>query len=715
MARNIKRKHVKDKTVGISGGELFDRVADLAADLQWTWNSKTRRLFAALDPAMWKATNHNPVRTLESLPPERCELLGRDPAFVSRLVESERGLREYHRAKRWFQRAAKGAERRLKVAYFCSEYALHESMPQYAGGLGVLAGDHLKSASDLGVPLVGIGRLYRCGYYEQQFHADGSTKVVYPQYDFRTWPLEDTGQTIAVPIARKIVYAKIWKQRVGRTELYLLDTDISRNRPEDRKLTHYLYGANAEYRIQQLILLGVGGHRALEALGIRPTVYHLNEGHAAFCGLDRVRKLMAQGKSFEKAVEIVRKSSVFTTHTPVAAGHDRFDWKMTVKYLAPIGEALGISWREFLALGRENPDDRKESFCMTVLALKLSEHVNGVAALHGEVSRKMWQSAYRAKSPKQVPIGHVTNGIHTQTWLAPMMEPVYDKYLKPNRHKPTPTDNWAARADKIPPAEFWRMRNMLRQRLVNFIRERLVEQIQRQLGPMDDIIAAHETFDPRALTIGFARRFVTYKRAPLIFRDSRRLAKILGDPKRPVQLVFAGKAHPEDAAGQELAQTIYQAARKSGLRGRVAVLENYDMHIGRMLTSGCDVWLNNPLRPMEASGTSGMKPPLHGGLNCSILDGWWPEAYDRRNGWAIGDGRELKSRALQDKYDADCIYRLLEKEIVPRFYDRDRGGIPKRWVAMMTHSLKTVACRFSTHRMVGEYVEQYYLSAHRWK
>jgi starch phosphorylase len=439
----------------------------------------------------------------------------------------------------------------------------------------------------------------------------------------------------------------------------------------------------------------------------------LNEGHAAFCGLERLRKLRAQGKSFDRAVAIVRTSTVFTTHTPVPAGHDRYAPRLIDKYLAPIREALDVSPDDLLALGREDPTDRREPFCMTVLALKLGGHVNGVARLHGKVSREMWRGVYGVKSAAKVPISHVTNGIHTRTWLAPEIEPLYKRFLRPRWIGATPKDNWAARADRIPPAEFWAMRKTLRARLINFIRDRLVEQLQRKIGDVEQIALAHEMFDPDALTIGFARRFATYKRAPLIFRDAKRLSAIVNAPGRPVQLVFAGKAHPRDAEGQAFTQRVYKAAHSAGLYGQVVVLENYDMHIGRLLTAGCDVWLNNPIRPMEASGTSGMKPPLHGGLNCSILDGWWPEAFNRRNGWAIGDGTEMKSRAHQDRHDAEAIYRLLEREIVPLFYKRDRHGIPRGWARMMADSLKTVACRFSTHRMLGEYVKDYYLPAHR--
>ncbi|MFQ5805015.1 MAG: alpha-glucan family phosphorylase [Phycisphaerae bacterium] len=706
-------KRKKTATPYPQAADVFERVADLAFNLQWTWNHDAQRLFAALDPTLWRASNHNPIKTLENLPPERRDALAKDTALVSQLEKCERQLKEHLRTKTWFARTAKNRDKRLLVAYFSSEFALHESLPQYAGGLGVLAGDHLKSASDLGVPLVGVGRLYRHGYYQQELRRDGSTRVVYPRYDFREWPLEDTGQTIAVPLARRTVYVKIWKLQVGRAALYLLDADISRNRPKDRALTHYLYGGDGEYRLQQQVLLGVAGFRALEALGVRPTVYHLNEGHAAFCGLDRLRKLRTQGKSFEKAVGIVRASTVFTTHTPVPAGHDRYPWKMVLKYLAPIGEAIDVSWDEFLGLGRENPADRKAPFCMTVLAMRLSARVNGVSKLHGEVSRKMWRSIYGAKSPAKVPIGYITNGIHTQTWLAPEIEPLYRRRLKPRWVGAGPNDNWTARADQIPPAEFWALRNTLRARLVNFIRERIVQRIQRQLGSIEDLVAAHDTFNEDALTIGFARRFTPYKRAPLIFRDSKRLAAILNDEERPVQLVFAGKAHPRDDRGQKLVQEVYRRAHAKDFAGKVVILEDYDMHISRLLISGCDVWLNTPIRPMEASGTSGMKVSLHGGLNCSILDGWWPEAYNGRNGWAIGDGRQLKTQAQQDRCEAEAIYELLENEIVPLFYRRGRDGVPKRWVRMMSNALTSAGRRFTSHRMLGEYVKEYYLPAHR--
>ncbi len=695
-----------------AAGDVWNRVRDLACNLHWTWNHDTQRLFAALEPRTWEATNRDPLRTLATMRPERRLHLEQDRDFLALLQQCEKNLRDYLKARPWFARTAKGRNRRLLVAYFCSEYAIHESLPQYSGGLGVLAGDHIKSTSDLGIPLVGIGRLYRQGYFQQALGPNGEQIALYPHYQYDQMPLEDTRRTVDVPLAGRSVQCKIWKMTVGRTSVYLLDADHKGNRPADRELTARLYGGDAEYRIQQQVLLGVGGNRALDVLGLKPTVYHMNEGHAAFAALDRLRKLRAGRKSYEKAVEIIRNSSVFTTHTPVPAGHDRYEPRLVTRYLKQVAEGIGLSTEDLLALGRENAGDRKEWFCMTVLALRLSKRCNGVARLHGDTSRRMWQHLYKTRSHKSVPIGHVTNGVHSQTWLAPELHELYRRYLRPRWVGAGPEHDPWARAGKIPPEAFWHARCLLRKRMVGFIRQQLRDQILARSGPLEDLVAACETFDENALTIGFARRFATYKRAPLIFRQARRIAAILNDPDRPVQLVFSGKAHPADKPGQAFVAEVYRQAHAAGLRGRVVLVENYDMHIGRMLTSGCDVWLNNPLRPNEASGTSGMKPPLHGGLNCSISDGWWPEGYNRRNGWVIGDGRELKTPAAQDRYDAEQIYELLENEIVPKFYQRNRQGIPVRWVRMMAESMRSVCREFSSHRMLGDYVRDYYLPAH---
>jgi glycogen phosphorylase len=691
---------------------VTQRLRTLAMNLRWTWDADTQRLFASLEPTLWESTGRNPLAVIAQLPAHRLEQLTDDAGFLSRLRDRERDLAAYLRAKTWFTRTANAKQKRMRVAYFCAEFALHESLPIYSGGLGVLAGDHLKSASDIGTPLVAIGLLYRHGYYRQEINPDGSTLAVYPKYDFSQLAVTDTGKTFSLKMAARKIKVKIWRADVGRVALYLMDTDLPANKPADRKITAHLYGGNDETRIRQEVLLGVGGLMALDKLNIKPTVCHQNEGHAAFCGLSRVVNLLKQGKRQDQAIDTVRRSSVFTTHTPVPAGHDRFTPALTRKYLKPLLKGSSLNMQDVMELGSEDPGNKKMPMCMTALALRLSQRSNGVAKLHGEVSRDMWQGLYDVKKVSDVPIGHVTNGIHWQTWLAPEAQPLYTKYLKPKIHSPGAFDDPWARVDRIPAEELWAMRNTLRRRLVRFARQRLVEQAVRHGGSAQDIIDAENALREDILTIGFARRFATYKRAPLIFRDAKRLIKILNDSKRPVQLIFAGKAHPADADGQAFLQEIVKHSKKPGFRGHVAVIENYDMQVGRMLTSGSDIWLNNPLRPMEASGTSGMKPPLHGGVNLSVLDGWWPEGYNKRNGYAIGDGREFASRRKQDAYDADCLYTLLEKTITPSFYTRNRAGLPTRWLKVMTNSMKTVPGTFNTHRMVGEYTQDYYLPAH---
>jgi starch phosphorylase len=531
-------------------GEIRERLECLARNLHWSWDAQTAMLFESLDPALWRAVDRNPLRVIRSVDAARWAVLADDRGFRDRLAACEGSLRDYLRTKPWFARSASRREKKLHVAYFCAEYAVHECMQIYAGGLGVLAGDHLKSASDLGIPLTAIGLLYRHGYYRQQLQSDGSTRVVYPTYDYADWPIEDTGLEIEIPLMRRTIRARIWKMMVGRVELYLLDTDLADNKPEDREITRFLYGGDSEYRVQQEVVLGIGGRIALDALGIEPTVYHLNEGHAAFCALERVRRFMLEGAGIDDAMQAVRQSSVFTTHTPVPAGNDRFEPTLTWKYLGPMAREMGLSRRQLLTLGREDPTDLTEPFCMTVLALKLSEHCNGVAELHGDTSRRMWMKTYDADSPADVPIRHVTNGIHVQTWLAPEASRLYDRYLKPKWNGAGPDDDWWAKVDRIPPAELWAMRNMLRARMITFIRGRLARQIARRGGPIEDLIAAHETFSDEALTIGFARRFATYKRAPLIFRDvaSARLDRGRSRPTRPVRV--RGQGPPAGSRGQ---------------------------------------------------------------------------------------------------------------------------------------------------------------------
>ncbi len=694
--------------------KLHRRLHTLAMDLGWTWCPLAKRAFAAVDPVTWEASRHAPLEVLRRVAPQRLEACASDEAFLA-LLESAEGERTTRlAAKPWFTRKyGKGQDAKLRVAYFCSEFAIHESLPQYSGGLGVLAGDHLKSASDLGLPLVGVGLLYRHGYYTQELRTDGSTRALYPEYDFNDLPLVDTGKIIECPLGDELVRAKVWRMQVGRVPVYLLDADLPEAPKRHRELTQGLYKGAPDLRLRQQVLLGVGGMLALDAMGEKPTVVHLNEGHAAFANVERLRRLVAGGKSLEESLPLISNSSVFTTHTPVPAGHDRYPARLVAKYLKPLIADLGLDAQSFADLGRECPGKRSEPVCMTVLGLRTADRVNGVSKLHGRVSREMWPAVYGAKTPDEVPIGSITNGIHVRTWLAPEAEALYTKHLKPKWHTMGPGDNPWARAEKISDQELWDLRSTLRARLVHFIRARLARQATRRGASAAEIAAAWTTFDEDTLTLAFARRFATYKRAPLIFREAKRLARLLGHKQTPVQIVFAGKAHPNDGGGQAFIQEIHSWARAEGFVGRIALLEEYDMEIGRQLTSGADVWLNNPIRPHEASGTSGMKPPLHGGLNASILDGWWPEGFDGKNGWAVGDTRELQDAEKRDARDAKALLAVIQKEIVPAFYERNRQGLPKAWIALMRHSLATIPPAFNTHRMVGDYTRQAYLPAHR--
>ena len=691
-------------------GGMTQRLVELAMNLAWTWHAPTQRLFAGLEPRLWELTNHNPIATLQGLDWQRRAAIEQDPKLVRQLVRCEVELARSLSQRTWFDR--RRSDQRPLVAYFCAEYALHECLPQYAGGLGVLAGDHLKSASDLGIHLIAIGLFYRNGYCHQQIDSGAQVRASWPVLDPARLPMTDTGKQVSIPMGRRTITARLWCVQVGRVGLYLLDTDVKANRPADRTITDQLYAGDSDRRIRQEIVLGIGGLRALEALSVQPTVFHLNEGHAAFCGLGRLQQLQASGCSLDEARRIVRRSTVFTTHTHVPAGHDRFEPTLAWRYLGPLAGRIGLTRHELLAMGRQDPSDANEPLCMTVLALKLAAHCNGVSKLHGEVSRRMWQPIYGAAEAADVPIGHVTNGIHPQTWLAELAEPLYRRYLRPRWNGLSPGYDFWRHADQIDPAELWLLRGHLRRQLVHFVRQRLVEQILRRGGSPVELTEAQSTFDEHTLTIGFARRFAAYKRATLIFQDSKRLQRILGHPDRPVQIVFAGKAHPKDTEGQKLLKGVFRAQQRSGLRGRVALIEEFDMHVGRMLVSGVDLWLNNPLRPNEASGTSGMKPPLHGGINCSILDGWWPQAYDGNNGFQIGGGRRFATRRQQDRYDASALYALLEQRIVPMFYRHDRKGVPRQWMKMAIASMKSVCGRFHSHRMLGAYLKQFYLPAH---
>ncbi|MBI2941389.1 MAG: alpha-glucan family phosphorylase [Chloroflexi bacterium] len=703
------------------------RLRDLAYNLRWAWNHATIELFRRLDGDLWERSGHNPVRMLGSIEQAQLEAAATDDGFLAHLDGVSRSFDTYQTGESaWFRRKH-GATAGPLVAYFSAEFGLTECLSIFAGGLGVLAGDHLKSASDLGVPLVGVGLLYQQGYFRQYLNQAGWQQEAYPDNDFHNLPLtlvrrpEGTPLTVEITYPGRSVAAQVWRATVGRVALYLLDTNIATNPPGDRDITDQLYGGDLEMRIQQEIMLGIGGCRTLEALGLEPVVYHMNEGHSAFLALERVRRLMrGYGLSFAEAREAATPSLVFTTHTSVPAGHDYFPPTLMDRYFSDYARDLGISRQDFLALGRQNPADEGEHFCMTVLALRLAAHRNGVSRLHGQVSRRAWQRLWPEVPEGEVPIGHVTNGVHFRSWISEEMNLLYDRYLG-LRWQDEPADQtlWQ-RVDRIPAEELWRTHERRRERLVGFARRRLREQLVQRNAPRVEIEGAEEVLNPDALTIGFGRRFATYKRANLLLRDPERLARLLGNPTRPVQVIFAGKAHPRDDEGKRLIQQVIGLARQETFRHRLVFVENYDMAVARYLVQGSDVWLNTPRRPWEASGTSGMKAAANGGLNLSTLDGWWDEAWPSPEpravpiGWAIGRGESFAERDSpdhRDEVDADALYDLLEQDVVPTFYDRGADGLPRQWIARMKASLGTLCHLFNAHRMVREYTERYYVPA----
>ncbi|MEJ2738084.1 MAG: alpha-glucan family phosphorylase, partial [Anaerolineae bacterium] len=621
----------------------LEPLRELASNLRWAWNHETIELFRRLDSDLWETTGHNPLLMLGTIDQGTLEAAASDEGFLAQLARIDLELEVYKDgASTWFQRAHGPVQAPL-VAYFSAEFGVTECLSIFAGGLGVLAGDHLKSASDLGVPLIGVGLLYQQGYFRQYLNEAGWQQEAYEDNDFHNLPLtlqrrpDGTPVTVEIPHPGRKVIAQVWRAQVGRVPLYLLDTNIPGNRPQDRDITDQLYGGDREMRIKQEMVLGIGGYRALEALGLEPTVYHMNEGHSAFLALERIRRLMeTRGLPLADAREAASAGLVFTTHTPVKAGHDYFSPDLMNRYFADYARALGLSRQDFLALGRRNPANDGEEFCMTILALRLAAYSNGVSRLHGQVSRRMWQGLWPGVPEDEIPIGHVTNGVHFQSWISREMKELYDRYLGPRWREELADQTVWQQADHIAAEELWRTHERRRERLVAFCRRRLRDQLRRRGAPQAAIEAADEVLDPEALTIGFARRFATYKRATLLLSDRERLARILNDPDRPVQIIFAGKAHPRDDAGKELIRQIVELARQEAFRRRLVFLEDYDMAVARYLVQGVDVWLNTPLRLQEASGTSGMKATANGVLNLSVLDGWWDEAYRPEVGWAIG-------------------------------------------------------------------------------
>ncbi|MDD2582843.1 MAG: glycosyltransferase family 1 protein [Desulfuromonadaceae bacterium] len=690
----------------------------IAYNLWWSWEPDGTNLFRRMDADLWKTTRHNPVEMLGILQQTTLDALKSDEGFMAHLQLVDEKLTEYLAAKTWFQRTCKDASN-MKVAYFSMEYGLHESLPIYSGGLGILAGDHLKSASDLGLPLVGVGLLYRQGYFRQYLNNEGWQQEYYPENDFYNLPLTLERDENGAPVMFELEFGPrkfmvgIWRVQVGRVPLYLLDTNLKENSPDDRLITAQLYFGDKEMRMIQEILLGIGGIRALRALGFTPNVCHMNEGHAAFLALERIRLLMEKrGISFSEAREIVRAGNIFTTHTPVEAGIDHFPPELIDKFFARYLKSLGISYGEFIGLERQNPKNLQESFCMAVLALKLAGHANGVSQLHGEVSRRMWKNVWPELPEEQLPLTSITNGVHTRTWISTHMASLLIRYLGTRwLEDPTEHNVWR-RIAKIPDAELWRARLSCREKLVDFARRRLKEQLIKVGATTKEIATAEEVLDPEVLTIGFARRFATYKRGTLLLRDPDRLARVLNNPEMPVQFIFAGKAHPQDHEGKELIRQIVQASHQERFRHSIVFIEDYDIEVARHLVQGVDVWLNTPLRPMEASGTSGMKVAFNGGLNMSVLDGWWCEGYQGNNGWAIGKGEVYDDIEYQDQVEGRALYDLLEKEVIPLFYEQGSDGIPRSWIATMKASMQSLCPVFSTDRMVQEYTGHCYLPSY---
>ena len=695
--------------------EPLQPLLDISRNLWWTWNVEAISLLRRVDPDLWDRLEGNPIAVLGSLSAQRVHDLERDSAFLAHLDRVRQDLDRYLERPSWWDNEH-GELASGRIGYFSLEFGIHESLPLYSGGLGILAGDHLKSASDLGLPLVGMGLAYQTGYFRQYLNHDGWQMEEYPVNDFYNMSMElEAGPdgepvTIEVHYPGRVVTAQIWRVRVGRNPLFLLDTNLPENRPEDRELTSRLYGGDHDMRIRQEILLGIGGLRALIKLGYEPDVCHLNEGHSAFLALERINLLMKhKGLDYAAAFEVVRGSNVFTTHTPVPAGNDHFAPELVTTYLKHKADEIGMGIEALLALGRQDPQDKNETFCMTVLAFRLSRFANGVSELHGSVARAMWQRVWPGVPEREIPIAHVTNGIHTRSWLCLEIARLYERYIGPRWYEdPTNRAIWD-RVDNIPDAELWRSHERMRERLVGFVRRRLKRQLKNRGANRAWIHRAGEVLDPEALTIGFARRFATYKRALLILRDPARLSAILNNPDQPVQLIFAGKAHPKDHPGKELIRQLVHLSGQDEFRNRIVFVEDYNIEVARFMVQGVDIWLNTPRRPLEASGTSGMKVPPNGGINLSVLDGWWCEAAGHENGWDIGHGEDYEDQNYQDEVESTALYELLENEIVPAFYERSSDDVPREWTRVMKNSMRTVNTEFNTNRMVEEYTERYYV------
>lgn len=696
--------------------ERLAQLSEIANNLAWAWMHDAHDLFFRIDRELWQRTNQNPVQLLGEVSQLRLEELAADDSFLAHLGRVADSIQLYLKGNHWLDRNP-DAPKNLEIAYFSAEFGLHESLCIYSGGLGVLAGDHLKAASDLAVPLVGIGLLYREGYFRQYLNADGWQQENYPRNDFHNMPIEHVRDAAGKPLVIEVEYparpvkAYVWKLQVGRVPLYLLDTDHEENSPEDRGITGKLYGGDHETRIRQEIMLGMGGVIALHAMGRNPSTYHMNEGHSAFMALQRIKDLMhREGLSFDQSIETVKAGSLFTTHTPVPAGNETFDPGLIKYYFGKYCQDVGIGVEHLLEIGRQTPSDTSEPFSMTVLALRLSAGANGVSKLHGEVARDMWAQTWKGVPTNEVPITSITNGIHARTWISHDLGDLFDRYLGPGWiNNPGDQDIWK-RISEVPDTELWRTHERRRERLVDFARKRLYKQYSSRGANAAELRVCLEVLDPEAMTIGFARRFATYKRGNLFLRDMERIKQIITNAKMPVQFIIAGKAHPADTQGKQIIREMVRAARDPDLRHRLVFIEDYDMCVARYLVQGVDCWLNTPRRPMEASGTSGMKAAVNGALNISIPDGWWCEAENLGpNGWSIGKGEEYETLEEQDEVESNALYEILEVEAAPLFYKKGVDGLPREWIARMKSSIGTIGPMFNTYRMVQEYCDRFYV------
>ena len=696
----------KNLNIKSSLPEQLECLDELAHNMWWAWNYEARNLFKSLDEELYEQVGHNPVLLLDRLGYDRKEAIVKDKAIMKKVKEVYANFRKYM--------DVKPDSSRPSVAYFCMEYGLNQVLKIYSGGLGMLAGDYVKEASDSNVDMCAVGFLYRYGYFTQSLSMDGQQIAKYDAQDFNSLPIErvldENGNQVVVdvPYMNYQVHALVWVVNVGRVKLYLLDTDNDMNSEFDKPITHSLYGGDWENRLKQEILLGMGGVLMLKKLGIKKQLYHCNEGHAALCNLQRLVDYVDGGMTFNEALELVRASSLYTVHTPVPAGHDYFDEGLFGKYMGGYPSRLGISWDEFIGMGRENPDDHGERFCMSIFACNTCQEVNGVSKLHGWVSQKMFAPIWKGYFPEENHVGYVTNGVHFPTWCATEWRKLYDKYFDPSFMSDQSNETIWHAINNVPDDEIWKTRMALKEKLIKYIRDKFTKQWLRNQGDPARVVSLLERINPNALMICFCRRFATYKRAHLLFTDLDRLSKIVNDPEHPVLFFFSGKAHPADGAGQGLIKKIYEISQRPEFLGKIIFLEDYDMQLARRLVSGVDIWMNTPTRPLEASGTSGEKAEMNGVVNLSVLDGWWVEGYRKGAGWALPQERTYQNQGYQDSLDAATIYSLLEHEIVPLYYAKNKKGYSENWIKVIKNSISTIAPHYTMKRQLDDYYTKFY-------